>query len=400
MTVYKQPRGKTYRYDFHYDNQRYTGNTKQVTEADAQLVEREVQLRLRREGSGIAQFFPEQTPRFQEWAGVFLVYKRARLKRPDHVEHVVRVLLRFWGAKPSDPRKVVAGEPYHNLRLGDPIVRPELLLAFETWMTRRGIGAQSRNHYRGMMRRMYTLALRPEYRKMVGLTLNPFVGVENDPTSPRTVTLSPDDVRLWLSAASYHVRLAIAIAALAPKLRLANILALEWAVHFAPDPRLTKFNPRIAHYITVTDHKTAHKTKRPLVTPVNQQLLRILRDAWTRNAAGAAVVTYRGVPVKSIRGGVKAAADEIGLPYGRDTTDGATFHTLRHTATTLLSDVEPDPLKLRDAIGHSDLATTLSYRHMTPKQERPSLERLSRTLKIADAVMAPGLRAVRKKVAS
>lgn len=400
MTVFKQPRGKTYRYDFYFDGQRHSGNTKQVTLADAQRAEREIQLRLRRVAAGIADFTPAHTPRFQEWTGVFLLYKRGRISRPDHVEHVTRVLLRFWGAAPSDPAKVVAGEPYLNLRLGDPIARPELLLEFEAWMQRRGIGAQSRNHYRGMLRRMYALALRPEYRKVVGLTLNPFVGVESDPTYPRTVALSEADVRRWLSAASYHVRLAIGVAALAPKLRLSNILALRWSEHFAPDPRTTKFNPRVAHYIRVSAHKTARRIGRPLVSPINAQLLRILKDAWTRHPMSDIVVAYRGQPVKSIRGGVKAAAEAVGLPYGRDTADGATFHTLRHTAATLLSAVEADPLKLRDALGHTDLATTLDYRHMTPTQERPSLERLSRTLKIADLVMASGSRASRKTRAS
>lgn len=47
------------------------------------------------------------------------------------------------------------------------------------------------------------------------------------------VTISLDDLRSWLANASYHVRLAVAIAALAPKLRLANVLALTWKEHVA-----------------------------------------------------------------------------------------------------------------------------------------------------------------------
>lgn len=386
MTVFRHPKGKTWRYDFEFRKKRYTGNTHQLDQAAAQLVEREIQLRLRHEAGGIAQFFPEETPRFQDWSEVFLEYKRKHLERPDHVETITRVLLRFWGA-PMKPGEA-AGEqtPFHDLRLGAPIADPDWILKFEDWMMRRGIGNQSKNHYRGMLRRMFALALKPEYRKACGVATNPFVGVENDPTPGRTVTQTPAEVRRWLDAASYHVRLAIAIAALAPKLRLANVLALDWGVHFDPDPRTTKFSPDVAHYIVIHRHKTAKITRRPLVSPISRQLLRILKDAWRRDLRATRLITYQGKAVKSIRGGVKAAAEDADLVYGRDVADGVTFHTMRHTAATLLTAVEDDPLKLRDAMGHTDLATTMQYRHRKPRHERPSLERLSRSIKIEDLV--------------
>ncbi len=46
----------------------------------------------------------------------------------------------------------------------------------------------------------------------------------------RTVPISIEDLRNWLTHPSYHVRLAVAIAALAPRFRLANVLALTWSV--------------------------------------------------------------------------------------------------------------------------------------------------------------------------
>src|SRR5438105_2193897 len=104
MTVYRQPRGKTWRYDFYFGEKRYTGNTKQLTKDDAELVEREIRLRLRHDAGGIAQFFPQETPRFEDWAETFVAKKRETLTRPDHVEHVTRVLLRFWGAPGAGER--------------------------------------------------------------------------------------------------------------------------------------------------------------------------------------------------------------------------------------------------------------------------------------------------------
>lgn len=400
MTVYRPKGRRTYRYDFEYDGERYTGNTKQITQAAAELAEREIRLRLRHEAGGIAQFFPDDTPRFQDWAEIFIAKKRETLERPDHPEVITRVLLRFWGARPADPAKVVAGEPYRDLRLGDPIANPALILDFETWMKRRGIGNQSKNHYRGVLRRMYTLALKPEYRKTTGIAMNPFAGVDHDPTFERTVALEPQAVRHWLECASYHVRLAMSVAALAPKLRLAKVLGLRWGEHFDPDPRTTRFSPRVPHYIVLKKHKTARQTKRPQAMPVSRQLLRILKDAWQRQADVEAVVVYRGRSVKDIHGGVKAAAIEAGIPYGRAPEDGATFHTLRHTVATLLSLEEDDPVKVKDAMGHSDLRTTLKYRHMKPRHERPAVERVSRQLALEAIVTAERMRARRTKPVS
>jgi integrase len=395
VTVFKHPRGKTWRYDFRFRGKRYIGNTQQLTKDEAQLAEREIELRLRHQASGIAQFFPQQTPRFDDWCKIFVAYKRKRLERADHPATVARVLMRFWGHEP--PAKEHELAPQHDLRLGDPIADPSWLLKFEDWMSTRGIGHQSKNHYRGVLRRMYALAMQPEFRKVTGITTNPVVGLANDPTSERTVALTKDQVRDWLAAATYHVRLAIAIGALAPKLRLRNVLALEWAEHFEPDPRTIRFDPKIPHYIVVRQHKTARATRRPLVSPVTTQLLTILKDAWKRSPQSIRVVSYRGAPVKSIRDGAKAAAEKAGIPYGRDTPNGATFHTLRHTAATLLSLAERDPLKLRDAMGHTDLATTLRYRHLRPEHERASLERLGARLPIADLIVTPAKRRRRRK---
>src|SRR3990170_1903202 len=108
----------------------------------------------------------------------------------------------------------------------------------------------------------------------------------------RMITISLEDLRRWLAHASYHVRLAVAIAALAPKLRLANVLALTWQEHIDPDLR----------YITVHRHKTAATLRRPQVGPISDQLRLILKDA--RQRTDTYVVEYRGRPVKTIRDGL------------------------------------------------------------------------------------------------
>ena len=124
----------------------------------------------------------------------------------------------------------------------------------------------------GVLRGMYRTALQPAYRIASGVTLNPFRDVPREAVVERTVTIALEDLRSWLRNASYRVRLAVAIAALAPKLRLANVLALTWQEHVDPDLR----------FITVHRHKTVGTLRRPQVVPISEQLRLILKDARQR----------------------------------------------------------------------------------------------------------------------
>jgi integrase len=180
------------------------------------------------------------------------------------------------------------------------------------------------------------------------------------------------------------VRLALAIGALAPKLRLGNILALERARHL--DASL--------QFITVHQHKTVVKTRRPLVVPISEQLRAVLKYAQQR-APGRFVVSYRHKPVKSIRGGLRAAAKAAGVQYGRAFDNGVTFHTLRHTAATILAELDVSEAKRQSAMGHRHLATTQKYTHLRPMNEIPTIEALSAALPIVDLVTAPWRRASR-----
>jgi integrase len=387
---------RTYRYNFYLQKQRYAGSTGQVTRKDAEEWEREYQRKIRRQLGGLDPT-PAATLRIQDWAEVYfdrvLHDPRMRITRPARVQDNLRVLLRFWGAKPSgkdQKNPIIAGEPYHDLLLTDPITEPDWLVQFEDWIEARGRAGQTNNQYRSTMSQLYRLALQPKWRKKTGVAINPFLGIYRDRTGRREVAITPDDLRRLLQHASYHVRLALAIGALAPKLRLGNILALRWAVHL--DAAL--------QFITVHEHKTAAHTSRPLVVPIRPQLREILEDARRRNPDATHVIEYRGRAVKSIRGGVKAAARTAGLPYGRKLDDGMTFHTLRHTAATLLAELDVAEKKRQLALGHKRLETTQRYTHLRPMHEIPPLDQLSASLPIADLVTLPWRRASRKGAVS
>jgi integrase len=237
---------------------------------------------------------------------------------------------------------------------------------------------------------MYRLALTPAYRRRIGITQNPFLGIPREHTVERTVTLTHDQLRALLADASYHVRLAVAIGALAPKLRLENILSLRWSKHIDAEIR----------WITRAEHKTARITKRPLVVPIGDQLREILIDARARGGSRGSrggsrdfVVTYRGRPIRSIRDGLRLAAARAGLTYGRGHDNGLTFHTLRHTAATLLAELGLQESVRKEVMGHRDIATTQRYTHIRPLPQRHAIEALSQALPIADLVTNPRTRA-------
>jgi integrase len=390
MSVYRGTRQRTYRYKFRYARKPYRGNTYQQNETDARLVEAKKKLELRQRRGGIAE--PGPAPTFTEWAGVYYgwVTKRRRppIRRPEKIDELLRVVLRFWGARPSAPSKIPADEecPYHDLTLQDPIDNPSWILEFDEWMDRRGIAGGTRNHYNTTLRRLYVVALLPEYRQLAGgLTMNPFAGRPREPLVTRKVALTPALVLTWLEAMSYHARLAVAIAALAPKLRLRNVLELRWQAHL--DRELTT--------ISAWNHKSVSRTEAPLVVPISAQLRTILQDARTRHRRATHVVTYRGAPVHSIRSAIRAAAKAAGIRYGRDVPGGVTFHTLRHTASTILARLGVNPWLHRDVLGHQDLATTDGYTHLQLEEQRAPLEQLSAALPIAPIVMRPERRASR-----
>lgn len=380
MSVYQ--RGGVYWFDFWFQGRRYRATTQQQLREDAELVESQFKLKLRREAGGIAVIDRRAAPHIQKWSEVYeaSVRRSPHIRRPERIAILLRVVLRFWGAKPVKTALQRAGEPYHDLRLLDPILEPIWIERFEAWMAARGQSGQTRNQYRSVMSQMYKLAMAPAYRTMTGVQLNPFAGVPRDRSVERTVTLTLPELRAWIQHASYHIRLAIAIAALAPKLRLRNVLDLRWGEHI--DTSLQR--------IVVELHKTAGHTGRPIVVPIGEQLRHVLLDAKHRRQSDY-VVTYRRAHINSIRGGLKLAADRAGLDYGR--AHGITFHTIRHTMATMMAELgEPESIR-KELLGHELLETTQRYTHIRPLHQIAALERLSAATPIADLVTVPWRRA-------
>ena len=378
MTVWRPADCRTYRYDFWLFRQRHTGSTRQRHRDDAREFEQDLQRRLRRQAAGLEAIDPVTTPTFAEWADVTLAYRvrRRHLKRADQLADRLRQALAFWGVRPTNRAPVVGGV-YRDLRLGDPIRDPALLEAFEDWMAGRGVSASRRNHLRSACSVMYAVAQLPAYRSHTGIHENPFARVERERVPRRHVEVAPAAVLAWARAAAPHVRLAVAIGALAPKLRLQNILALRWDDHL--DAALTR--------IVVHDHKTDAATGLPLVTRISAELRTVLAVARAQRA-GPWVIHRAGARVGSIRTGLRTAAARAGLTYGL-AAGGITFHALRHAMATTLARLGVPEAMRRLVMGHADIRTTQLYTHLEAADEQAPLDALGAAVPLAAILADP-----------
>src|ERR1051325_8265980 len=146
MSVFKQKDLKAWTYEFHYNGRTYKGSTGQLTREDAEAFEFEMQRKVRRRVAGL-EVDPKHVPRCQEWAGIYYEWERKtkKVKRPERIDELNRVVLQFFGRRPRRRELVVGGAPYHDLQLHDPIVEPAWLDDFERWMEARGVAGGTRN---------------------------------------------------------------------------------------------------------------------------------------------------------------------------------------------------------------------------------------------------------------
>lgn len=372
MTVYRTSDGR-HRYNFQFRKQRYTGYGQ--TKAEAREIERERRRKLRARALGIEAPGPEDTPRFTDWAVTTLKYAkdRKKLTRPEQFETNLHMVLGFWGAKPTK-REPVEGGVYKDLRLGDPIATPELIEEFDQWMDARGISGSRKNAFRSAVSQMYRVALLPANRRKSGVRENPMQGVLRDARVRRLKTLTPEQLRAIVTHAAPHVQLALVIGALAPKMRLRNVLNLRWGHDVSDD--LT--------YLIVDRHKTDKETGLPLVAPISAKLRELLRSVKRRG--GTHVIQYHGKPVKDIKTALKRAMKLAGVKYGKQ---DITYHSLRHTMATAFARMRlPGPVRKR-LMGHASEATTAIYEHLAAVDEAEPLEQLAAVYPLTDLVIAP-----------
>ena len=137
----------------------------------------------------------------------------------------------------------------------------------------------------------------------------------------------------------------------------------------------------------VTNRKTGKMTSVPMVAPLAKAL-----KAWKEEAPES----QEGYVFPSMVARLKDDGDtenisrmftrlfrRAGIETSVEGEDGkmhpvATFHSLRHTFITNLMEAGVDPLLVRDAAGHSVMATTAGYTHIGEAALRKALTKASR----------------------
>ena len=129
MGVFLPPDCRTWRYKFLWRGRWHRGNTACSRKEDAERWLRQYRVSLEQRRAGLAVEVKD-SPLFSDWATVYFEYASPRLTRPDAVDVILRVVLRFWGDAPAGVAPTPEA-PYHGLRLLDPIEDSDWLLRFD-----------------------------------------------------------------------------------------------------------------------------------------------------------------------------------------------------------------------------------------------------------------------------
>jgi integrase len=75
------------------------------------------------------------------------------------------------------------------------------------------------------------------------------------------------------------------------------------------------------------------------------------------------VLLFKGQPVKDVKTALKAACERAGIPYGRNTPNGITFHSLRHSFGSLVQQTQRDIRITQQLMNHKSIQMTERYTH-------------------------------------
>jgi integrase len=262
-----------------------------------------------------------------------------------------------------------------------PVFGPLLLeeitpAAIEAWRGSLRTAARTRNKQLTILNGVFRRA-----HKRFGLQRNPVVEIERR-RERRQVHLdvfSPEEVMALVRAAESEQDAAIYLTAAFTGLRRGELIALRWRdVDFAGS--VMRVRPSYAAR-TLTSPKSGRIRSVPMAPQVGEALARLGQGA---SDDGLVFVGEGGgyVDGSALRRRYKLALERAGLRPLR-------FHDLRHTFGTRAI-AKADILRVKEWMGHADVATTMRYLHYVPRPEDAQL--IAAAFAIEPAVMvAPAL---------
>ena len=249
-----------------------------------------------------------------------------------------------------------------NKEFGHRLVNSIKLLDLETYQVNRKDQGKSDSYIDqevGAARRMITKAW--ENDMVSGDTLKPFKRLEKmlkKNSNKRDRVLSVDEFNRLMDALPYHAKNIVA-AAFYTGMRRGEILSLTWD---RVDMDQRKIELEREH--TKDDEKR--------FIPIAKSLLKILDNI--PREENEHVFLYKGLPLKGIQASLKKACEKAGIPYGRKTKNGITFHDLRHTFNTNMRKAGNHDTVTMDITGHSTREMFDRYNTVDEKEKLDAID--------------------------
>jgi integrase len=238
---------------------------------------------------------------------------------------------------------------------GDVLLEDISAPAIEAWRASLTTAARTRNKQLTILNGIFRRA-----QKRFGLQRNPVLEIERM-REPRQVNLdvfSPEEVMALVRAAESEQDAAIYLTAAFTGLRRGELVALRWRdVDFAGCVIRVRASYSAG---ALTTPKSGKLRSVPMAPQVAETLARLGR---TGTDHGLAFLGDGGghLDGSALRRRYKLALERAGLRSLR-------FHDLRHTfGTRAIS--KADILRVKEWMGHADVATTMRYLHYVPRPE-------------------------------
>ncbi len=260
---------------------------------------------------------------FEDLACEYLAYQAPRSRSLRSLASNLRILARYLGRSPLSE------------------IGPAQIEAMIGQRLKEGMSRGTCNRQRAGLSGFFTWAISRGYHPGP----NPVKGVKQFRESAgRTRYLSEEEAKRLILAAAVHLK-KIIVAALHSGGRLSELLTLRWA-----DVDLER------HVIVFRRENT--KSRRERVVPIDPELDATLRSLRPGPPADL-VFEYNGRRMKSLRTAFEHAREKAGVP-------DVHFHDLRHTFASWYIQNGGDPYRLQKYLGHSTMAMTERYTHLSP----------------------------------
>ncbi len=204
--------------------------------------------------------------------------------------------------------------------------------------------------------------------KISGDALRPFRKLKKllkKHSNARDIVLTYSDFLKLMDALPLHARNIVA-AAFYTGMRRGEIMALTW-------DRVDMENRKIE----LEEEHT--KTREKRYVPISSNLYKVL-ESIPRPIHTNHVFLYRGYRLKTIRASLRKACEKAGIPYGRRTKDGITFHDLRHTFNTNMRKAGSHDTITMAVTGHSTREMFDRYNTIDENEKRLAVDAMEKSL--------------------